>query len=355
MGQPLAIFVTWEDDKPVSESACTAMMGVMVRYSHQWQEIELRLPDFCYDTLECVLNHLPILRFISIHKDMEEFGPEMRTFDVAPQLRVVEVDGMYLNWVVLPMEQLTSLSVCCFDVSECLVMLQRSPHVIHCAFKTISVSWDPGPVNVHASQLEVLELIDVNELMNDAANVVLDHLTAPALRRILWHAQDYTPNKTYLEHREFISFIHRSSCSLESFLLDGLRLYSDNTLIECLQAVPSLTELSLTEVEITNKIFQILDPLYSSNTPSNTLLPNLKILEYSGDLRLDFPVIASLLHSRWEVGEDLLPNNCAARLQSVSIESYAEGIPDDHILDLLKRLINEGMNISLATLDGKWA
>jgi hypothetical protein len=118
--------------------------------------------------------------------------------------------------------------------------------------------------------------------------------------------------------------------------------------------VPSLTELSLTEVEITNKIFLMLDPLYTSDTPLDTLLPNLKILKYSGDLRLNFSVIASLLHSRWEVGEDLLPNNCAARLQSVSIESDAEGVPDDHILDLLKQLIKEGMNISLVTSDGKW-
>lgn len=360
MDQPLAICVTWvAGDKPVSESACIAIMGTIAKCSHRWQELKLRLPDFCYDILNHIRNHLPILRFISIDRGMEESGPEMRMFDAAPQLRVAQIRGMYLNRILLPMDQLTSLSICCGDVDECLEMLQQSPHVIHCAFGNICVSHnDPGPVHVHASQLEVLELIDVIELCSDAADVALEHLTAPAIRKISWHAYRYLPNKTSLHHHEFISFIHRSLCSLESLSLDGLCLSSDNDLIECLQAVPSLTALSLTEVDITNNVFQMLELHYWPDMPLHTLLPNLKSLKYSGNLRLDFSVIAGLLRSRWEVGQawDLMSNGCTtARLQSVVIESDAEGVPDDHTLDLLKQLMKEGMELSLVTSDGKWA
>jgi hypothetical protein len=102
MGQPLAIFVTW-DGQPIFESACTAMISIMARYSHQWQEIELQLPDFCYDVLECVHNHLPILLFISIHRAMEEFEP-MRMFNTAPQLRATQVDGWNLNKIELSVD-----------------------------------------------------------------------------------------------------------------------------------------------------------------------------------------------------------------------------------------------------------
>ena len=119
------------------------------------------------------------------------------------------------------MDQLMSLTIICSDVDECLNMLQRSPHVIHCAFKYNSVSTadlDPAHAHWHASQLEVLEFFDECEILNEAVNVVLENLTAPAIRKISWHVHraDDLP-KTYLYYHEFVSFIYRSSCSLESF------------------------------------------------------------------------------------------------------------------------------------------
>jgi len=168
-GRPLALSVAWEwqGSKPFSENACITIMGAIARYSHQWQEIEFQLPYFCLDILDCVQNHLPILRFINIsiysQGGMEYFGGERRMFSAAPQLRVVLIGGTYLDTILLPMGQLTSLSICCGDVDQCLEMLQQSPQVIHCAFQNICISNGvPSPVHVHASQLEVLEFMYLN-------------------------------------------------------------------------------------------------------------------------------------------------------------------------------------------------
>jgi len=357
MGQPLAIFATFDlDSEEVGfDSASVAIISVIAGYSHQWQKVHFQLPEFCYDALECVRNHLPILHLVSIciRTEFGDEGPSMMSmFRVAPQLHTVHVDSDYLNRIVLPTNQLTTLSVCCTDVDECLDMLQRSPHVTSCVFKGIMASSE-GPFHVHASQLEVLEITDISEMFNDVIDVAFDHLTIPAVRRISCHAHRELPMKTYLPYQHFISLIQRSSCLLQSFNLDGLRIFSDLDLIKCLRVVPSLSELSLVDVNITNDIFRMLDPRHPSDTPP-CLLPNLRTLEYSGDLCLDFSVISSLLHSRWEANEDLSSNSCLAQLQSVSIETTAEGILDDHILSLLKLLIKKGMKISLVTSDGKW-
>lgn len=105
---------------------------------------------------------------------------------------------------------------------------------------------------MYASRFEVLELIDtnLNEMSNDILDVAFDHLTIPAIRKISCHARRF-PNKTFLPSGSFINLIRRSSCSLESFSLDSVRIFSDVALVNCLWAVPSLIELTLIEVDIT--------------------------------------------------------------------------------------------------------
>lgn len=75
MGRPLAISATRDVDDASSDGASIDIIGVIARYSQQWQkvELELQLPYACYVAPECVRDRLPILQFISIHRTMEIF------------------------------------------------------------------------------------------------------------------------------------------------------------------------------------------------------------------------------------------------------------------------------------------
>jgi hypothetical protein len=140
---------------------------------------------------------------------------------------------------------------------------------------------------------------------------------------------------------------------LESLLIEDLRISTDNDLINCLEAVPTLTELSLLNVvNITNKTFQMLNPGHSDF--SRGLLPNLTTLKYAGTLLLDFHCFSSFLRSRWETGKRSPSDEEATRLQSVNIKTYTQGRPDDDTLAQLNQLAKEGMKISLVTADGQW-
>jgi hypothetical protein len=168
-------------------------------------------------------------------------------------------------------------------------------------------------------------------------------------------------DRQFFPHFSFISLIFRSSCSLQTLSLHNFQI-SENNFIECLQAIPSLQNLSLTNM-ITPKILRMLNPCVSNAGPSNNLLPNLRTIECSGSLDpfgTDFSALVSLLRSRW-ANRGLAPFNhsetvsiARLRVQSGKFEAIGTGVPDAHTLAQLLQLVEEGMNVVLSTTAGYW-
>jgi hypothetical protein len=278
--------------------------------------------------------------------DWDEITADLDMFSVAPRLRNVFLEGYHLQTFVLPTNQSTKLSVECDYIDECVALLRRSPHVIDCAFRGIS-SWDIGESHLLAARLESLEL-GVSE--EDMTSEVFDCITMPAIRKL--SCSSFTDLPDEFPRTSFTSLMSRSSCSLQALSLHNFQI-SDPDFIDCLRAVPSLCDLSITNIDISNEVFRMLNPFYPPNPDTSALLPNLKSIQYTGDLDLDLTILVDFLRSRWEQGESAGPPN-VSRLDSVKILTAMPVIPEPPLLTWLQYLAKQGMAITLVTTEGSW-
>jgi hypothetical protein len=344
---PLSIYASGHIQPP--SPVVIAIIDVIARHSERWSRIAFTLPYRCYENLEAIKNCLPNLEFISLNSeswDWNEVSAFFGMFSIAPRLRNVSLEGYHLQSFVFPTHQIAKLYVGLDYVDECVDFLRRCPHVIEVSMRCIT-SWDIGASNLHAAQLESLDLC----AGHGTAPEIFDLLTLPALRKL--SCTPYHKSSNEFPHTNFISLISRSSCSLHKLSLNAFRLSLAN-LIECLRAVPSLCQLSLSNIGIGNEAFQILNSNYSHNhDDSNCLLPNLKEFQYAGTFDLDFVVLGNLLRSRWEAEEfpELLK---VSRLESCKVTTSVAGTPDPPLLNSFRSLVQQGMVIQLVTADGSW-
>jgi hypothetical protein len=334
------------------QSVVVKIMDIIAQHSERWHNVVLNIPLDFYNltTLRQIKSHLPNLQQISIQDLWLSSTHSLDIFSIAPQLRHVHLEGYNLDNVSFPIEQLTTLWIESQFANRCVNMLRRSHRVIHCSLNDVRTSFG-GLNHVRVDRLESLDLSFEDDPIID----LFDALTLPALRDFTC----YGVRRTF-PSRSFISMMVRSSCSLQTLsLLDFV--ISDNQFSACLQAIPSLQNLRLTNMT-TPGVLQTLNPCHASNASlSANLLPNLKTLECWGhfnDFDLDFSVLISLLHSRWDHNKLASSNDSGsisiAQLQSVDFETVGLGVPDAHSLAQLQQLVKEGMNIALSTADGHW-
>jgi hypothetical protein len=174
---------------------------------------------------------------------------------------------------------------------------------------------------------------------------VFNQLTTPFMREIACLADV----ECVLPRLDFISLMTRSSCPLRTLTLSHLDT-TDTSFAECLRVLPSLNKLALMKVTITNETLRMLNFIHSSTTGlSNSLLTDLKMLEYNGRYVDNFPVLASLLESWWDKRTTLDEPSSIARLQSAVLHTTNTVIPDAVSLARLQHLVEEGMRISFVT------
>jgi hypothetical protein len=173
--------------------------------------------------------------------------------------------------------------------------------------------------------------------------MLLDNLTLPNLCQMsVWASGGACPT---FRHLKFASLILRSACPLQSLSIWSFRL-NDDALLQCMQVVPSLTELTIESPDmLTNQTIRNLQVNMTSNIP---LLPNLKILSITSyTLVVDaFDLYSMVCARRGQAGAG---SGCeVARLESVTIscdkideDTRELGIP------LLHELVEEGIEIQI--------
>ena len=188
--------------------------------------------------------------------------------------------------MVLPTDQLTNLYK---------TQTRRRLHGFLAALpahRSLCIRMSNAAVHVCATQLQSLVLLFCE---SNTTSEAFDCLTIPAIRHLC--------SSIYLDESprmSFTSLISRSSCSLYMHSLHSFQITSTD-LIECLRAVSSLCESSITDINIGNEVFRMFDPSYRPDPDaSGSVLPNLNTFTYTGRLDLDFVILANLLRSRWE-------------------------------------------------------
>jgi len=302
------------------------VMDVVSRASTRLHDVDICIPGFLCDRLSS-------------------------TFRAAPLLHDVKLRGFHPKTVILPVGQLTRLQLSPTTFEECLDVLGASPQLTHCTFEEILCSDVVNPSPVLAPRLESLE---VTSTTHTALSELLDNLLIPAARELAFHVTGNT-----FPDWSFTSLIARSSCTLHRLSLSGIRT-SERVLWGCLEVVPSLVHLNISNVEcVTNNTIAVLNPTRDIRCRDCVpLLPNLQFLEYSGDLlQLDLGGIADMLEARWRRGtpttifEDGAPPIRMAQLLSVQFDTRTFDGRDLDARRRLRELFEEGMKIVISCDD----
>ncbi|RDB21796.1 hypothetical protein Hypma_011035 [Hypsizygus marmoreus] len=353
---PLAIHLKLDVARVESMRDMTSIMDVFARCSKRWRTVDFDVPIFFpHDTYLCNLAPTQFPQLTSLSLRVGCVNTHLDMFLAAPQLHDVQLSGFPQDSFTLPWAQITHLRLCPTTVQQCLSLLGSTPNLTHCTLENITRSDVLNPSPVLAQHLQSLSVISFTHI---PLSELLDALLLPAVHTLSFHVTGNT-----FPHWSFVSLIARSGCTLEHLALNAVRI-SEWQLWECLQAVPTLRVLELTDLDrVTNDTIRVLNPqnraLLGGPSP-RCLLPSLRAFTYTGGMEVNMLSMAHTLYSRWmEVDEDdpILGVDKVERLCEWKFATTARVSVDADgkaCVTCMEKLAREGMVMSLVTMDGKW-
>jgi hypothetical protein len=192
-------------------------------------------------------------------------------------LSYLPVDGTNIQW-----DNLTHLTLHTISIFDSFLILRKTPRLV---FYKVSCSFSRyEELSIAAPVLSSLRSL---HLITSFPQFILDNLIAPHLEEFS-HTNYCNPSMEVIT-----SFLRRSACSLRSFSVILPPYFED--FMNLLQSMPSLSILSITTLENTGpkdydprNILQLVAKVLSLQSTSfqQGFSPNLKILEYTGELCL---------------------------------------------------------------------
>ncbi|KAJ7148402.1 hypothetical protein C8R43DRAFT_517903 [Mycena crocata] len=205
---PISIQLEGSEVPPADE---LKFIQLLTPHRTRWEYLELQyistemLPFFCGATT--LLRHLKI--------SLENPPPSPVDFDAAPLLRSVFLGHDTLTGVVLPWQQLTSLTISPGFPKECTLILQQTTNLVHCELALFEDDASQEP-DVSLPYLESL----VMDGIEDEAGPVTGYLgtfITPALRRLEVQDAYLGPSSIH----SLASFISASGCKLQELQIIG--------------------------------------------------------------------------------------------------------------------------------------
>ncbi|KAJ7705294.1 hypothetical protein B0H17DRAFT_1192999 [Mycena rosella] len=330
----LGIWLSRTGSHPLSLSLCydeytvtkrrqeiNRLIKVLMRHSHQWADVELRLPDVSEFTL--FQGHFPALHSLTVGHAVKPFTPAVTAFTDAPRLASVQLSaGCGLDPIVLPWPQLTVLKCESLHVCDCLRLLREMTRLVE-----FTVYLREGGPRIAVTPFILPALRSLHLLREECHMDLLQHLTLPALETlsISFESPDIP---------RFLTFLSRSACSLLRVIFDAWS-FDQVELASCLAAMPSLRDLKLWRPQYFTDAF-----LLQLGNPA-LLLPNLQILDLNHVYPIQFtmPALVGMLASRW---------NAPVRLQSFrTVLHKASMVTDPETVFRLQALVASGMKIHI--------
>ncbi|KAF8636619.1 hypothetical protein AX17_003429 [Amanita inopinata Kibby_2008] len=323
-------------------------------YRLRWKDLRLVLPstwiEAALQVLEKGAPSLEVLRIrIARSQGNSTFQKPFTITDIsAPRLRCLSwgITGSQRAVVLPQLSHLTELEVDYeLSISECLDILRQCPNLETCEFWKIRNL--PSVLESHSVFPIVLPRLRTFTLHSTPIGcTLLDYLTLPALTMLkIAISIDESDRNIWLQS-SFNGFFARSSCSLQSLILQDA-LPSESALIQCLQCVsPSLTQLHLLD---TRGIFVLRDDVLSLLTVRHgqdgsvyCLCPRLEVLRFGRSLLSTDGFLADMVESRWRQGD--LSRHHITRLRSMNPSIGTVDHPQD--VRRLTALREEGLHWS---------
>jgi hypothetical protein len=252
-------------------------------------------------------------------------------FLLSPHLRDIHFSGFMFEIGVLPLGQLTAVSLDALTIYDSLEVLKNGTCLTRCTFRDMFFDI-PAPEYqiVQASHLTSLSIGDKFPSL-----ALLEHLICPAMLELELVIQYSCP------FPRLLSFIKRSSCSLQRFSITQNYEEYGEALFECLRLMPCLVELKLSSGTSGDELVRLLDLCPDlSSSESDCLVPNLQIFKYVGHFD---PNNNTMLLARWQGGV----GRKTACLRRVNLRTASLSSPEEPALLKYRELKSMGMELSI--------
>ena len=278
----------------------SALANIINQYSTRWSHLDLEMPLHCYQHFHATDNHAPILKSIQFHGLNRAMGLNFEL--TCPRLERA-ILSFPMGGINIQCDNLTHLTIHSMPIIDSLLILRKTSRLVFCKVSG-SCERYRGP---SLGALVLTSLKSLQLLIANYAKYFLNNLIAP-------HLEEFSLPIYYKPSTGVItSFLRRSACSLLSLsmIFSTFPPYFEG-FMDILQSMPSLNKLSIISITTTSyfentfrgdydpqNILQLVAKIVSSQSTSlqKGFLPNLKIFDYTGELRLsgDFADLNFLL------------------------------------------------------------
>ena len=265
----------------------SALADIINQYSARWSDIDLSMDQDCYKIFGTD-NYAPILKSFRLHSKFNDYVINPNFQLICPRLEraslsfisAKEIMGFNIQW-----DNLTHLTLHSTSIKSLFLILRKTLRLVFC-----KVSGSCARSRNESVGAPLLTSLRSLQLIPRIAEYFFDNLIAPYL-------EEFRLPRYPISMGAITSFLRRSACSLRSFtVIYGSIVYRQN-FMSFLQSIPTLNTLSLTNLHVgytasedcdPRHIFQLVAKVLSSQSTSlqQGFLPNLKILEFTGDLFL---------------------------------------------------------------------
>ena len=273
----------------------SALADIINRYSTRWSYLDLRIPSGGYQH-HAIDNHAPTLKSIRFYSS--SFDPMSLNYQLTcPRLERATLENFIMNGPNIQWDNLTHLNLYSMSTIDAFLILSKTPRLVFC--RVLSYHTQYGPENIGPIVLTSLRSLHLH--MDYAVNT-LDSIIAPHLEELS------LPNYQNLPMEVITSFLRRSACSLRSFSTTFCSVppHFDETFMISFRSINILSITSFFDSSQENydlwNILQLMAGVLSSQStsPQRGFLPDLQILEYTGNLRLparSFFLLDALLYT----------------------------------------------------------
>ncbi|KAK0206783.1 hypothetical protein DFS33DRAFT_1421443 [Desarmillaria ectypa] len=360
----------WPNPDDLEEDIITTLnhqvLRLLVGQSRRWSNACFRIDDYSYlpilNDVKGKLDRLETLSFGMVPGWIENSAPVFDAFEVAPELRNVELSRMGRVMPLLPCQQLVSVRVEWYDrdvIEEHLAPLRSLPNL---------QEYDLDGFDYELRELNNREMIQHNTLrvLHVCTPGALTNLVLPNLEEIRLKAASFDEICRFATLNKLPGLIDRSGCSIRRLTLSDV-MESDD-LIPVLERTPNLNELHVElnhwQFEADEFIATVAKYLRVRKEDRQIPLPKLHTLTISvrgspkWDVPFDLPMTflkrktAEMIRDRWNITGGLAADRLKFVRISVSVPSRYHIAPYDEFVMGLEELQKDGLNISLSIIGG---
>ena len=272
------------NDKRVS-----ALAVIINQYSTRWIDLDFCIPSDCYQHFHAIDNHAPTLKFIRFRCSLTADVMSLNFRLTCPRLERASLANVPMKGSNIQWDNLTHLTLDSMSIIDSFLILRKTPQLVFCKVSNTSSF---GRRNIGALVLTSLRSL---HLPISFAEHFLNNIIAPHLEELS------LPYYRNLSMEVITSFLGRSACLLRSLYMDfrSFRPHFE-MFMNFFQSMNTLSIISITETathfdnttpedyDQRRNILQLVAKVLSSQStsPHQGFLPNLKILEYTGMLRI---------------------------------------------------------------------